>query len=538
MHPRTSHTRVGCTSPHLPPFLQNPVSFHKHFLGLKSPLLTTSSLLPPSTLCRAALVCRTWRRLATDPVLWKSYVIRVRDSTFPLLFTILATPRLQRVNRLDLRLDTVMPLDSDMRLIRDRHFEVMEANWTNFSLVNHSLLAQTIAQLKQTDVLHYNPDVLFPIMAKGSSRLEYLQLVDTELAGVPPAVFAEAVAGVRVLELLNIVGQAPHIAALLCSLAGGRSKVRRLVASGTDMGEVEVGAGVLARALHSLQAAAVDQLSPRQMEELLTHPVAQSRLQEVEFNLCDFSSVPALLFSRRLSLLTRLDLQFSTTVTVAQVTSLLSTKSSTLTDLVLSNSIDLSSIEEAFLASRICQFQRVEMNGKNKLTKKQILEIFRVLDTKATMKSKETKDAKDANNNQFPTHETKEKKDTKETKEPKAPVLLMTLGLWGLDLSPVAPDTIGRVVNRLWWANLSHSSLTCCQLRSILSPTSTSLQVLSLKGTDASLYPKYFLSEAEERIGCFAYREDQCGHSFPLGRHRQDFSDTRLHDFLGNHSHS
>jgi len=151
--------------------------------------------------------------------------------------------RLQRVNRLDLRLDTVMPLDSDLRLIRDRHFEVMEANWTNFSLVSHTLLAQTITQ-----------------------------------------------------------------------------------------------------------------------------------------------------------------------------------------------------------------------------------------DTKATMKPKESKDTKDANNNQFTTHETKETKDTNDTKAPAAPVLLRTLGLWGLDLSPVAPDTLGRVVHSLRWANLSHSSLTCCQLRGLLSPSTTSLQ--------------------------------------------------------------
>ena len=122
---------------------------------------------------------------------------------------------------------------------------------------------------------------------------------------------------------------------------------------------------------------------------------------------CDLSTCPPHLLVSSLGHLTKLDLQYCDTISVAGVKALLAQKQSKIKHLVLANSIDISSIEPKLLAERIVLLEKLELNVKNNLSKLQMEEIFRVVDT---------------------------------TKN----VNLTTLSLWGCNLSSVPPAVLGR----------------------------------------------------------------------------------------------
>ena len=311
---------------------------------------------------------------------------------------------------------------------------------TDFSQVSPTLLATALLQLQQTDLYHFNPDVLFPLMDQGRTRLKYLPILELELVGVEPDTFARACVKLETVELSNLCEQGRHVASLLGLLATGKTRVRKLLTAGTDLGEVEVEPEVLAKAVIGLEVATLDSLSSPQVEALFRIPTKGSRLREVAFYASDFSTISPRLFSGRLANLTSLDFQYNTTITQDHIVALLTAKHSSVRNLVLANSVDLSGIEPKLLAQKLALLSRVELNGKNKLTSGQVVELFRVLDKKKSSS-------------------------------------LEHLSLWGTDLSSVPAAVLGRVANSLLWVNLSDSSLSCCQLRHILWVTKTNIQV-------------------------------------------------------------
>ena len=136
---------------------------------------------------------------------------------------------------------------------------------TDFSQVSPTLLATALLQLQQTDLYHFNPDVLFPLMDQGPTRLKYLPILELELVGVEPDTFARACVKLETVELSNLCEQSRHVAALLGLLATGKTRVRKLLTARTDLGEVEVEPEVLAKAVIGLEVATLDSLSSPQL---------------------------------------------------------------------------------------------------------------------------------------------------------------------------------------------------------------------------------------------------------------------------------
>ena len=208
----------------------------------------------------------------------------------------------------------------------------------------------------------------------------------------------------------------------------------------------------------------------------------KSNLLHLELNQCDFSLVSQTQFAARLNLLQKLDLQFCEEITIGQMNALLTSKSSNLTHMVLSNSIDLSNIDPKLLATKVAKLSRMEMNDVNNLQSGQVDEIFKMLD-----------------------------KENKENDNKKQALLLTTLGLVGIDLSSVPIDRLARVVNALERANLCRTNITCCQMkRLLLGPEAlvTKLKVLNLKGSPiiSQTYHWSDLTAIAKRIPLFAFR--------------------------------
>ena len=130
-------------------------------------LLFILSLLPYKWLNNSALVSSKWHRVATDPSLWQDKIISITDSTFHLLSQVLSVPRLARVTYLDLRLDYIMPVATDMLAIQESHLEMLEMDWSDFSLVEPTVLANTMLKVRQSDVIqiHFDTKVFLSLLA-------------------------------------------------------------------------------------------------------------------------------------------------------------------------------------------------------------------------------------------------------------------------------------------------------------------------------------------------------------------------------------
>ena len=442
-------------------------------------LLFILSLLPYKWLNNSALVSSKWHRVATDPSLWQDKIISITDSTFHLLGQVLSMPRLARATYLDLRLDYIMPVATDMLAIQESQLEMLEMDWSDFSLVEPTVLANTMLKVRQSDVIHFDAKALLSLLANDvNTKLEQLHLNQTDLASVEVEMFTRAVTKLTTLQMTDPRQEKSHLAALFLALAEQKTLLRRLMVAGSALREVEISEEVLALSLNKLEVAEVEGMSRSQVKAFFQlDPGTKSNLLHLELNQCDFSLVSQTQFSARLNRLQKLDLQFCEEISVGQMRALLTAKTSNLTHLVLSNSIDLADIEPDLLAGKVIKLSRVEMNDVNNLSGTQVEEIFKLLDD-----------------------------------EKKKEVLpLTTLGLAGIDLSSVPIDRLARVVNGLEWANLCRTNITCCQMkRLLLGPEAlvTKLKVLNLKGSPiiSQTYHWSDLTAIAQRIPLFAFR--------------------------------
>ena len=419
--------------------------------------------------------------MATDPSLWQDKIISITDSTFHLLSQVLSVPRLARVTYLDLRLDYIMPVATDMLAIQESRLEMLEMDWSDFSLVEPTVLANTMLKVRQSDVIHFDAKALLSLLADNvNNKLEQLHLNQTDLASVEVETFTRAVTKLTTLQVNDLRQEMSHLAALFLALAEQKTLLRRLRVAGSALRELEISDEVLALSLNKLEVAEVEGMNRSQVKAFfhLDPSRTKSNLLHLELNQCDFSLVSQTQFAARLNRLQKLDLQFCEEITLGQMKALLNSKTSNLTHLVLSNSIDLSEIEPELLAGKVMKLSRVEMNDVNNLSSTQVEEIFRLLDNE---------------------------------KKKEALPLLNTLGLAGVDLSSVPIDRLARVVNKLEWANLCRTNITCCQLKRLLlgpEALATKLKVLNLKGSPiiSQTYHWSDLTAIAQRIPLFAFR--------------------------------
>ena len=222
-------------------------------------LLFILSLLPYKSLNNSALVSSKWHRVATDPSLWQDKIISITDSTFHLLGQVLSMPRLARVNYLDLRLDYIMPVAKDMLAIQESQLEMLEMDWSDFSLVEPVVLANTMLNVRQSDVVHFDAKALLSLLADSvNSKLEQLHLNQTDLAEVEVEVFTRAVTKLTTLQMTDLRQEKSHLSALFLVLAEQNAPLRRLMVAGSPLRELEIseeqtssliGASVLKRIL-------------------------------------------------------------------------------------------------------------------------------------------------------------------------------------------------------------------------------------------------------------------------------------------------
>lgn len=437
----------------------------------------------------AALVCRTWSRLATDPELWRDFRIRIKDSNSSHLKEILAIPRLAKTNYLKFDLIEYKPTNEDILEVRQKTLDTFNVSCsTSLSLVDPTLLVKTILGVQRTNIESYTPTILFPMMLEGPSRLQHLRVDLSKVAGLDPAVFAHAVTTLSTLEFAFLqpggVDTSAYVKALLRTIATEESRLVKLCTGWLEEGPPDLEyAETFATAVHKLEVAELLDMSSDQCKALFEYS-GNSRLQSISFgDSGHLHSVPPQVFASRLSMLTRVDFGGNTSlVKDSQVQALFNWKESKIKELVMSSSsIFLGSLDSEVLATRLAKMTLVEMDRMNGLTRGQVETVLTYL----------------------------------AFSQPQA--CLTYLNLSGTDLSGVPPATLAKLIHQLKWARLCNSSLTRKQLEVVINTKPTSLKGLNLKGTLAlKNIPPADLKLAENGIKVFAYKEDHKESDFRL----------------------
>lgn len=199
--------------------------------------------------------------MATDPSLWQDKIITITDTTFHLLGQVLSVPRLARVTYLDLRLDYIMPVATDMLAIQESGLEMLEMDWSDFSLVEPTVLAKTMLKARQSDVIHFDANVLLSLLAENLNKdikLEQLHLNQSDMGGVEVETFTKAVTKLTTLQMTDLRQEKSHLVALFLALANEKSQLRRVMVAGSPLRDLQIPEEALALALNQLEVVEVE----------------------------------------------------------------------------------------------------------------------------------------------------------------------------------------------------------------------------------------------------------------------------------------
>ena len=199
--------------------------------------------------------------MATDPSLWQDKIITITDATFHLLGQVLSVPRLARVTYLDLRLDYIMPVATDMLAIQESRLEMLEMDWSDFSLVEPTVLAKTMLKARQSDVIHFDANVLLSLLAENLNKdikLEQLHLNQSDMAGVEVETFTKAVTKLTTLQMTDLRQEKSHLVALFLALANEKTQLRRVMVAGSPLRDLQIPEEALALALNQLEVVEVE----------------------------------------------------------------------------------------------------------------------------------------------------------------------------------------------------------------------------------------------------------------------------------------
>ena len=244
-----------------------------------------------SDLCTAALVCRSWRRMVDDPLLWREMVVQVKGAQDAgRLSTLLQMPRLTSIRTLvvDRCPDGFSKL---WRCLASRtglcsNLETLVCNGQNVKDIADFRGLRFLKHLVINDIIDWNDDqkaVLFTELAGAltldTSKLETLILDgDLCLESVEPSLLAQVVSRLQRADLPEAYLTNEQVSVILASLEESDT-LQELRMDDTDLSQVE--AKLLARVVHKLRKVVLDVVRLDQLEQILKMATGGTRLEEL-----------------------------------------------------------------------------------------------------------------------------------------------------------------------------------------------------------------------------------------------------------------
>ena len=357
-------------------------------------------LLPPRTLRMVVLVCRRWRELGEDPLLWCQLCLTVNERN--MLRNLLSSRRLQEVRKLIIKTPlTGKELQSVMRHPGLRELEISRCNahgakvvfsdlsensqlksldisFNDLSSVEPGLLAVAIKRLETLNVQSgrlttKQTESMFAAISE-DSQLKSLNITSNDLYSVKPGLLARAV---NILETLNMryIGLTMQQTDSIFAAITEDSQLKSLDISINDLSSVEP--RLLARAVKNLETQNVEsgRLTTEQTESIFAAISEDSQLKSLDISKNDLSSVDPELLAKTIKILETLNVKCGR-LTREQTESIFSaiSEASQLKSLDISHN-NLSSVEPRMLSRAVTMLESLDVrNGQ--LTTRQTNSIF------------------------------------------------------------------------------------------------------------------------------------------------------------------
>ena len=334
-------------------------------------------LLPRGDLKVVVLVCRRWREVGEEPVLWAWVCLRVDRERVAKMPEMLVSRRLQAVDTLEMTLVTeevlqavllhrglrtlyllnakLLPIDTKLvvrvvtkvevvRLyctqLTTRQVEgvmkgitgntglrALEVLGTDLSMVEPQLLASALTTLERVNLsrtllTQAQVEAVMEATKEDGSRLRELVMGGEELTTMDPLLLGPGLAGVEEVSLLSCCLLHHHLHHLLTSLHH-QPTLRRLVLEGTDMSKVEAKVVALVTQLEEVSLHHTGLTQAQAVAIFTAITTFRSTLRRLMLVGLDLASVPSGLVARAMVLVEEVEL-VDTCLTREQVEHLLS----------------------------------------------------------------------------------------------------------------------------------------------------------------------------------------------------------------------
>ena len=314
--------------------------------------------LPPRELKNVVLVCRLWREVGEEPVLWAGVIPRVTRENMSTMPERLGSKRMRAVRELRVKLGVEVSEEVLEAVARHRRLRVVEMGCAKLSSVDPSLLASAVSRLeevgmdrteltvlqveaimtaihgrdcpvKKLDISYNNLSTVDPrllantvksleevgmVMAKltfqqveeimsaigaGDCFVKKMYISLNNLSSVDPRLLAIAVTRVEEVVVLMTELTARQVEAIMATLDAGGGLVKRLNISFNNLSTVDP--ALLARVVNRLEEVKMNktELTVLQMETILTQSLLKTSLRKLEmFYHLDDSRIDEMLVAR------------------------------------------------------------------------------------------------------------------------------------------------------------------------------------------------------------------------------------------------
>ena len=195
------------------------------------------SFLPINVLKVVVLVCRTWRKMGEEPVLWKKMKLKVRRETQPILENVLSLRRLERLRSIKLSQDLEKyQAENFLRLVGGlEQIIILDMSCIKLTMVIPDTMGTLVRGLEELVLTGCDPTLhhlmkIFTVICNEDNKckMQKLYIGYNNLSQLPPNMLAMCVTKPLTLHC-NLAFLTNHqLEALLLAITQDNSRLREL----------------------------------------------------------------------------------------------------------------------------------------------------------------------------------------------------------------------------------------------------------------------------------------------------------------------
>ena len=243
-------------------------------------------LLSPQDLKAAVLVCRWWREVGEQPRFWTWVHPSVDQFNMDDAPRMLDIMRLKKVGTLAIGHCKIS--EELLQKIRVPRLKKLKMNRVDFSLAkSHCLMIEGFIKLDEailSSSLSTDQATSLLKCLRDGSRLQRLNLHDTDLSSIPPELLVQGICQVNGVDLPNTNLTPQQSKAIFTALAAQEAKQLKLISLNNDLSSLDP--DLLAEGVNNLEDASLfaTGITEQQIEKILTQCLVSTSLKELRIS--------------------------------------------------------------------------------------------------------------------------------------------------------------------------------------------------------------------------------------------------------------